>query len=126
MSKIYLVTKGDYSDYRVEGVASTKSLAKRMAFLLSDRYSMANVEEYELDSFDVASEGGKKTWCVSRNFKNDKPFVVGPYPSNSSDNYVYAFTLNRLETEVVAETKEDAIKIANDRFAKKRAEMIGL
>ena len=126
MAKVYVITKGCYSDYRIEGVASTKSLAEKMAYLFSDRYEEADIEEYELDSFNGMSNGGEKTWHVNSDFRNNKLYVTGPYPSEGTETYVTAYDLYHLETDVVAETKEDAIKIANDRFAKKRAEMIGL
>ena len=52
--KIYLVSKGDYSDYHIVSVFSTKELAElyvsKFSKLIS-RYDEFSIEEYDIDSF---------------------------------------------------------------------------
>src|SRR5258706_5984943 len=45
MNKIYLVTSGNYSDFHVDGVFSTRELAQQLHGRLSD----ATIEEWTLD-----------------------------------------------------------------------------
>ena len=54
MSKVYLVTDGDYSDYRVLGVYSSMEKAEHAKLL----YAADNdVEEYELDAVPESPPG---------------------------------------------------------------------
>lgn len=50
MTKVYVVTTGSYSDYRICQVFNDEELAKKFADALdaADGYSDSNVEEYEL------------------------------------------------------------------------------
>jgi hypothetical protein len=54
---IYAVTEGDYSDYRVQALFTTKALANEHAKSLTKDYSTADVEEFLLFDRPV----GKKT-----------------------------------------------------------------
>ncbi|MDD3238259.1 MAG: hypothetical protein PHV37_09210 [Candidatus Gastranaerophilales bacterium] len=56
MSKVYIVTEGDYSDYHIEKVFSKKEDAELYVQLnKSDYYSM-EVEEYEIDNVKLPDE----------------------------------------------------------------------
>jgi hypothetical protein len=46
MTSIYVLTEGDYSDYHIVGVYSTKELAKEAQSL----YEHSQIEEYDLDN----------------------------------------------------------------------------
>lgn len=56
--RIYAVTSGEYSDYRIEGVFSTKEKADAFALLV---FEANDIEEYVLD-FRVADVEGT-IWC---------------------------------------------------------------
>ena len=47
-SKVYIVTTGSYSDYRIEGVFSSK---RRANAFIRRRHNNGDVEEYEVDAF---------------------------------------------------------------------------
>lgn len=47
--KVYVVTAGEYSDYHIEKVFSSKRLANLYSMLDSDRH----VETYDVDDVDV-------------------------------------------------------------------------
>ena len=50
MTTIYVVTQGDYSDYSIVGVFSSKEEAQKVVELENnDSYDDAKIEEYELD-----------------------------------------------------------------------------
>ena len=61
---IYVVTEGEYSDYHIVGVFSTRKLAKRcQSAVLAD-----NIEEYPLDEGDYALyDAGYHRYCVTFN-----------------------------------------------------------
>ena len=49
MEKVYIITKGDYSDYHICAVTADAELAKKLKKLYTDRYDEASIEEYILD-----------------------------------------------------------------------------
>jgi hypothetical protein len=51
MSKVYLVTKGYYSDYCVMGAYTTREKAQHVLPLFSDTWNRAEIEEIELDLY---------------------------------------------------------------------------
>lgn len=62
MSKVYVITEGDYSDYRIVGVTLNRKAAKQYCKnveRVSEGWdSVPRIEEYELDDFGDGSE-----WC---------------------------------------------------------------
>ena len=54
MSKVYLVTDGDYSDYRVLGAFSSREKAEHAKLLYA---ANNNIEEYELDAVPESPPG---------------------------------------------------------------------
>jgi len=59
MTSIYVLTEGDYSDYHILGVYSTKELAKEAQFLFKD----SDIEEYDLDNIPEHPPG-MSAWYV--------------------------------------------------------------
>ena len=55
--KIYVITKGDYSDYHICGVATDPEKAERLAKIHTDRWDDAQVEEYDTDRGEDLLEG---------------------------------------------------------------------
>ena len=120
--KVYLATKGDYSDYNVEAVFSTK----RKANTFSKYFTIDDIEEYELDPTDW--EIIKKhipLWDVIfvKETGDIKEIGEREYPSyweiqNRPGNTIWWAHCSggrHLRTYVFAKTKEKAIKIANER-----------
>ena len=115
--KVYVVTDGDYSDYHICGVYSTKELAEHGKALFSGRYGAAGVEEYELDD-DKGVPFGMLPWGVrmgrdgeareaERESADGQPLKEwAPY---GDDETVYF--------EMFATDEQHAIKIANERRA---------
>ena len=63
--KIYVVTKGTYSDYHIIMATLDKNIAEKMSKIHSDRFDKAIVEEYDdgiennFPTFEVVSNKGK-------------------------------------------------------------------
>ena len=60
MTSIYVLTEGDYSDYHIVGVYSTKELAKEAQSL----YEYSQIEEYNMDHIPEHPPG-MTAWYVS-------------------------------------------------------------
>ena len=55
--KVYIITEGSYSDYRILTVCSTKQEAEKVILLFDD----AGIEEWEIDTF---LSDGRAAWNV--------------------------------------------------------------
>ncbi len=62
MTSIYVLTEGDYSDYHIVGVYSTKELAEEAQSL----YKGSQIEEYDLDNIPEHPPG-MSAWFVRIN-----------------------------------------------------------
>ena len=118
MNKIFIVTQGDYSDYRIIGVFSTEENANGFIALTSG-YNM-EVEEYNIDELlesfnplrfntayyvqmqrdgDVLSVGVEdEVWALQKALKCE-----------------YDVGRNKLCMYVIAKTKQHAVKIVNEK-----------
>lgn len=138
--KVYLITAGEYSDYGVVAVCSTREKAEHFCEVLNRNGGVygdqAEIEEYPIDSIPI-DDLDIPVWCVCFKgppfyvynvMKRDRggaldinklnPYRVHDY-STSSGGSDYA-------VDVMAETEEEAIKKASDYLAKYRAEKEGL
>jgi hypothetical protein len=112
--KVYIVTSGDYSDYHIEGVFSSKELADEYINMVGDDCKYG---EWELDSLHANRED--HVWCVRMNY-SDK----GKARAWIKDIYAYYRRLlgtfqyidGELYFNVLADSKEKAIKIASERW----------
>ena len=116
--KIYLVSTGDYSDWSVRGLFSTREVAEKFAALLGD----ANpIDEWEVDRCCERAQQGVSVWLVwskeggvvdvrdAYNFGVDCEEPVGKvdwFPEHGDKMRVY----------VEASDEAHAVKIAADKF----------
>lgn len=122
--KIYIVTSGEYSDYGINAVFTTKEKAIDYVGQHGTRY---NIEEYNLDE-----EVEKKTqlWCIEfrvedgklckasptsydRNKVLDTCFIFGSFGYRESKPYIRFY--------IDADSMDRAVKIASERFAAVKA-----
>lgn len=61
--KVYVITKGEYSDYSICGVSLDREEAENIAKKCTDRYSEAEVEEYDTDDNAVILKYDKFFYC---------------------------------------------------------------
>lgn len=114
--KVYVITKGAYSDYHICGVSLEKNLADKIAEGCSDKYEDADVEVYDTEEFSPLLKGGSVF------------FVRLVYGTNEIEVYEedWDYMLGRINkvipmirnqgcfTYVVAEDEEHARKIGSD------------
>ncbi len=118
MAKVYLVTEGCYSDYRVLGVYSTKENADYAHVLYA---SDNKIEEYDLDYFGDDPRDGLLPYAVEMKKTGDVAEVIrwGVHEVPSS-KWVPLMYSDAVRFFVRARDDEHAVKIANER----RAELI--
>lgn len=126
MKKVYAVSSGYYSDYRVNAIFSTKELAEEFKRLIPDeKYN--DIEEYELDpvtadnvkrGYSVYSIYMLKDGSVEHVEKKDNGFYkeIGHELWKRSEASLYhGKKMPDVLTSIVwAKTEEHAIKIVNE------------
>lgn len=114
MSNIFIVTSGEYSDYRISAVFSTKELAKEY---IQHHGSDYRVEEYPLDD-----RVDNVLWNVLIKIDNHNVLScrkIGEHEYKyliNSVRYVESPNGKCLSFGVIARTAEKAKKIANERL----------
>ena len=133
MSKLYAVTKGQYSDYHIITLTDNKEMAEKIAkkFTLDwedNNYDRANVEEFDnaeiclkpLYKVEFNIDGSIKEVSISDNeygYLEEGIFqLYGPTYSGNVTQMIYIST----------DSKEKAIKIACDKRAEYFAEKEGI
>ena len=134
--KVYVITRGDYSDYHICGVAVDKKKAQLIKKLNSDDMYLANIEEYDTDEY---YDDEMPQWVVK--FSNNRQPIVDlswfdnnmmhkpPKIFDYSDRYVddeLPFIGIKYLVRLQAKDKERALKIAQDELARYKAEKEGI
>lgn len=123
--KIYVVTRGEYSDYSIITATMNRDVAEAVAKKFSIGYEEATVEEFEDAELML-----KPCWLVT--FQKDGSVAE---VKNESDNYFRYHDAGRfwasadprqLAVSVVADSIEAAVKIAAEKRAKFLAEREGI
>ena len=132
MTTIYVLTEGDYSDYHIVALYSTRELAEEAQKLCP--YS--HIEEYELDSLKIPEyPPGYTGWNVSINA--DTNDIHGSYQQDIlqghfkpeehySNNSKFPSLPSLFVVNCWARDKEHAEKIALDKFHQFKAQQAGL
>jgi hypothetical protein len=125
MSKIYVVTKGSYSDYHVVTATTDEDVANKIAKKFSDSWDRADVEVYEDAEIYM-----KPVFYVCFEQNGD----VHEICDESSNTYYYD-NINECDFEVdgervyavvQADNEEHAIKIASEKRAEFLARKAGI
>jgi hypothetical protein len=128
--KVYMVTSGDYSSFGVDGIFSTKEKAQEFIDYITKgnpEHDYHPPEPIEVDE-PLSYVGSKDLWQGYMDI--DGNHIIEPKICNDQykwiDHYEFAIFKNKeilgLNYIVKAESREKAIKIAND----KRANLIAL
>lgn len=125
--KVYVITRGIYSDYTIMGVTLDQTKAKKMEKVFSDSMYDAVIEEYETDDFDWIE---KPMWYVCF-YRDREPSVFRDvymfcmknprvkevhYPSSTQEYTVY----------IQADDEKHALKVAEDELAIYKAQKAGI
>jgi hypothetical protein len=119
MKKVYIVTSGDYSEYRIEAVFTTNELA--------EDYVLHNGVDYEIEEYDVDEpfERGDVLWKVRMNIDTHEERGCGVTDKDEyKDLILYddcTCSGDCLTFWIVADTSERAIKVANERLNQVKA-----
>lgn len=124
--KIYIITKGDYSDYHICAATTDENVAKNLLQLYRDRWEEPIIETYD----DVAARDvlhGGRIWDVFINSKNTAFRACEQYnsvavPANINqveriEDWMLCGENEDYIISVVAKSKQHAEKIAQDIFA---------
>lgn len=123
---VYVITEGEYSDYHIEAVTLDPERAKRLAIIYNGR-----VEQYDTEKPTEEKIREYKPY-VFVTWKNGTIRARAPKYSNDKyrDDHVggerWRWGDEEYWTYVQTDDVDRAIKIAADRFAKRRAEDAGL
>ncbi len=133
--KVYVITAGEYSDYSIVGVATTKEMAEVIVskFNLCNGFYEAQIEEYDTDVYEplrtndqwyVWKTLNKRTnqWeieCKMTSQLYNEVNKVSVYNDYYDKPYQYCIV-------VYAVNEESAIKIASEKFAEYQAVEEGL
>lgn len=123
--KVYVITKGAYSDYHICAVAATKEIAEKLQKIYSeDSWNDAIIEEYDLNG---ARDDVRVFYDVT--FKDDR--VSACFNEYGEKESIYFFKGNKWQSDcmivcVKARDEDHAIKIAQDRRAEYLAKKEGI
>lgn len=114
MANVYIVTDGDYSDYRIVAVFSTEEQAKEYI------QRTGKGDDYVEFEVDVPYQSKDRVWHIELRISDHKVtyFEVERYYDNIND----CIRLRRLRSGdelslwVKADTSDRAVKIANERI----------
>ncbi len=121
--KIYIVTSGEYSDYHIEAVFTTKEKAVEYVEQHGTYY---NIKEYNIDE---EVEKKSQLWSIVFCIENGKLHDATPtsYNRNEKVDTCSIFNTFHMEKEtyicfyVDADSMNRAVKIARERFAAVKA-----
>ena len=117
--KVYVITKGSYSDYHICAVTLDRSRAEKLKKLFGERYDEATIEEYILNE---CKENGNMYYV---DFPDDAPPTIGldEYDgSYLSENVPCVLDwYNPIRVFVRAKDEQHAMKVAQDEYAKWKA-----
>ena len=127
--KVYVITKGIYSDYRICAVALDKDKAKLLQKAYNEKYCEASIEIYETDQFITEIEAGLKIYqCVV----NDNGLSAYERDYEYADDVCFNKvnkTNRRIATYSVyvwAKDEDSALKSAADKIAEYKAKEAGI
>lgn len=128
--KVYVITKGSYSDYRICGVTTDIKRARQLKKIFSRGYrgyaEKASIEEYDTDypTNEIAESNVYQIeFDKNGNISDESESPFGFYTDIDEKGYEVA---DKFYVDVIAKTRDDAIKIASEKRAKYMAEKFGL
>lgn len=121
--KIYVITKGSYSDYHICAVSTNQKNAEKLQKIFSDKWDQAMIEEYGSDQYLTETESGMELYkCV---MEKDGTILADMSIINLDymDDYDFQvrYLANKYIVYVWAKDSEHAKKIAADKIAEFKA-----
>jgi len=121
--KVYLVSTGVYSDHTIRAVCSSREKAE---FIASKFEDANDIKEFEVDRLCDRAAQGLSTYTIvwEGDFKNVQNMSGEKGEIDNDDSDVKCAGINRYFCYVLARNSAHAIKIAQDRFIKWKANNI--
>ena len=92
MSKIYIITDGDYSDYHIVGVFDSKKLAKNFIKKYYKRnYGYPEIEEYVVNPLEQLNRKGCNAYFVNISQDGESLEFVDPIETTVHNFYRYSY-----------------------------------
>jgi len=124
--KVYVITKGDYSDYHICAVATNQAKARMLAEFYSSKYEPAEVEEYDTKDVPDITEG-KTVYRIKFDPSGNAVDVYDESPEYwNNQPSEYKRLPGYVNVTVLAKSMEAAIKIGAEKRAQFLAERMGL
>lgn len=120
--KVYIVTGGDYSDYHISAVFSTRTDAENYCSACSGEWWTPRVEEWPLDSLSV--DTGMKFYFGRVNPENGAVFDVSEASNGRGVGEWQKAVGGTLFTVVVSKSETHAVKSIADKYRQAKAEGI--
>ena len=118
MSKVYVITQGEYSDFHIVGVSLDKEQAERIRLFRSTYSEPSFIDEYDTEEIKVAKDF-VGNWLVP--FYKDNVDEDGIYSFAGNSPYKIKKFNDHYNVIVKAIDKQHAIKVAIDTLAKYKA-----
>jgi hypothetical protein len=130
-AKVWIVTEGEYSDYRIKRIFSTRKLAKAYAKSIRDGFrDRTDIEEWDVDSEWNADEvywlvrfyeGGELFGVYRENDGAERPQFLNWFERVQSPYHGQLW-----EGRVQARDHDHAIKVAAEQLAMAKAQLAGM
>ena len=128
--KVYVITKGDYSDYHICAVALDLAKAEKLAKIFTDSYEDAVVEDFDTEEVAPLLEGRipyRVTFYRQRATSVSNDIGNPTFTPRVEDYREWAGPLGAtMRVYLYAPDEATALKIAQDKRAKYLAEKAGL
>lgn len=118
--KIYIVTRGEYSDYKIYAIFTTKEKA--------NAYIQQNGTEYNIEEYNLDEEVKKKTqlWRIIFNIEDGKLYGASPISCDRNkvvDTCYIKLLWKKLNIifYIDADAMNRSVKVASERFAAVKA-----
>ena len=135
--KLYAITRGDYSDYHICAITSDPERAKQLKLYYTNWHDEAEIEEYidgDPNSGDCSNlrpiwrvtylaDIGKSYWRVICKCYTNEPYQSTYHLAGEPISRIGQLIFS---ADIDAENEEKALKIAQDQYAKMKAEKLGL
>jgi asparagine synthetase A len=123
--KVYIISKGEYSDYHICAVTLDEQEAERLAKIYTDSWDYAIVEEWDTDEHKDLLNG--RVPYVVKFYKVTSRTIVDRYtgsPGNFKPGVFLSASFD--EVKLFAMDSEAAVKIAAEKRAQALAEREGI
>ena len=119
--KIYVITKGSYSDYHICAVSANQKNAEKLQKIFSGKWNQAIIEEYEADQYLTEAESGMELYKCIMGQDGVVDMCVIDLDYMYDCDFKVRYLASRYIVYVWAKDSEHAKKIAADKIAEFKA-----